>query len=246
MRGSTSMSAYRPFGTPTCRVCGMQDTRHAGWPVGIPGCRHDSTPTPDRRPCTSEFRRRSEPDGRPVGMSAGRDSELPACASLAGRAARPASCSAYGCPVCRNVGLMRRHARMSGGPGATRRGTARCAAASEVPVFGAIYKHWMGARGWPSSVQPACRHAVVSECRPRGRELTPGLATGARGFVPPSCVPPCRRGKRGKTPGTHVQHRPTQRSKTADFSGFPSGPQHRSSDMRKSCPGFCPSYPAGR
>ncbi len=104
MCGSTSMSAYRPFGMPTCRVCGIQDTRHAGRPVGVPACRHDSTPTPDRRPCTSAFRKRSEPDGRQVGVSAGRDSDWPACPSLAGSAARPASCSAYrvsGLPECR-------------------------------------------------------------------------------------------------------------------------------------------------
>ena len=104
MCGSTSMSAYRPFGIPTCRVCGIQDTRHAGRPVGVPAYRHDSTPTPDRRPCTSAFRKRSEPDGRQVGMSVGRDSDQAACPSLAGWAARPASCSAYrvpGLPKCR-------------------------------------------------------------------------------------------------------------------------------------------------
>ena len=164
MCGSTSMSAYRPFGIPTCRGCGIQDTRHAGRPVGVPAYRHDSTPTPDRRPCTSAFRKRSEPDGRQVGVSVGRDSDQAACPSLAGWAARPASCSAYrvpGLPECRP------HAPacpLSGAPGATRRGTARCAAASEAPVFGVIHKRWMGARGWPSSVRPTFRHAAMLAC----------------------------------------------------------------------------------
>ena len=198
MCGSTSMSAYRPFGIPTCRVCGIQDTRHAGRPVGVPAYRHDSTPTPDRRPCTSAFRKRSEPDGRQVGVSVGRDSDQAACPSLAGWAARPASCSAYrvpGLPECRphapacplSGGRVQRAVGPPDAPPLRRRlswESSTNAGWERVAGLQAFGRH---------SVMPLCWHVVVSACRPRGRELTPGLAAGARGFVPPSCVPPCRR-----------------------------------------------------
>ncbi len=103
-----------------------------------------------------------------------------------------------GCPVCRNVGLMRRHAPCRGGR------VQRAMGPLDAPPLrrrlsleSSTNAGWERVAGLQAfgrhSVMPLCWHVVVSACRPRGRESTPGLATGARGFVPPSCVPPCRR-----------------------------------------------------